>query len=342
MTIKYNIGKRTKATTENVSISGCSCVIHEIEKSTGHYTESNFCRVGKHTSTTALIKHLASHELNYKLYGVICPEANISKRMYTGALNKDARKFLLIDKTQKHPRGVVWTSKMNLVIDDPFNQVPHWCLRPEELINIKALTQGGLFSKVSYPDDSPSRHTGYRDGRTKLLRKRFKNNTTRITSYASGTRLGSFTFSPGTNVYDLTVPAVSEQHISDNEWKSIFHNMEYNWFASSYFGGLNIYPPEKLVEDALNHIVNAEFDIGMIGGNWKCNSSHDTIRIMCAISEQLGWDSGTSKKHPYLEYNGQKVYFKWVPFVYESPLHRDHPVSAMVYSRTPIHWEEMS
>ena len=345
--MKYNIGKSTLLESEEVSISGCSSELYEVRRTTGvKHRAGPFHNASEYTSTSNALKRFTKSRVDRILRGVLCAKANITRLMYTKAANPLARSFLLISKEHKNPLGMVWTHKDNLVMDDPFNQVPHWCLRPYELIDMKGLTQGGLFSTVPdarYNENKrlPERHTGYRDGRKKLMNKRFKHNDTNITSYSSGNTVGSFSMEPTIPGYDIDIPTLSEQHISESEWKPIFDRLDSYWTARDYFGGVHPYPPESLVADALEWIVNSRYDIGAVGGNWKCNSSHDTIRVLCAIAEQLGWDSATSKKHPYLVHDGTKIYFKWIPFVYESPLHKDHPVSAMVWSKSPIHWEEI-
>lgn len=141
---------------------------------------------------------------------------------------------------------------------------------------------------------------------------------------------------------------ITEKHRSDEVNALMGCDAAYkSWWISAYFAGIEYLQPEELVEAVTKErCSSARSDddvLHFIGGNWNCTSSTDSIRVFMAFAERMRKSNrGPMAGAHWAETKDRKrAYFNIVPWVFESPQHRDHPSSVMMLSNKPLVWERV-
>jgi hypothetical protein len=375
MSIEY-VANTLKVITESISITGCSARMESIKRvrrdraaiavEKAELTANPFITTKTHPSTVAFLKRRRRGEdLDNTLSGKIFPGATVPKSLILKSNTNRGTNYLMC--AQDDPSKVYILAHKTDELDeitDPKKQLPWWCLRPYKHFDIGALIEGGLFGKrrQHFKGD-------YKTSRDIAVRKKPKKNELVVQrGWGGDDDVTIPRFEQSVNSFDerrsTTPPQLSEQHISQTEWLKCFdfpnrrgtradeNEKRLPWWSVSYFQGVSMPTPEELVEGTLEYISGEIEDresvgeknplIGFIGGNWKCATATDSIRVMLALYEAINWTTTTaSGKCAYLVHKGRNIYLMPLPFIYESPVHRDHPVSLMVYSDVPMKWSKV-
>jgi hypothetical protein len=144
--------------------------------------------------------------------------------------------------------------------------------------------------------------------------------------------------------------SMSTAQISRDEWKDPtgLHNESIGrqWWWHMAAQNKTLPPMDEQVQDIVDEIaVSLGEDEGRLvlcGGNMKCTSPGDSVRLVLMLAQAMDWPSPHKKNMRYFTgSNGQRVYMALFPFIWESPQHENHPVYGAVFSTKPLHWEEI-
>lgn len=237
------------------------------------------------------------------------------------------------------------------------DNLPMWCLRPEEVLDPQALFASGFLRQqgrnnevdpecpwrkqandLEYPQPygSNTMHIREPDGGENVYGQ-----TSTAGYWGNGYAMSRMTFGSSYNVEYLEY---TEHHKSD-EWRDTFNNLP--WWVYMYMDGKRPADRDDLIEAAIDTAAddlneNAERDLVAVGGNWNCASSTDAIRVICAFADSLIENHQVGEVARYEASDGTPVYVALLPYVYESPQHADHPCCCMFFSLKPIVIREVS
>lgn len=258
-----------------------------------------------------------------------------------------------------HPRaGTITLNKWT----DLVQHMPWWVLRPWELFNTKAMIEQGLVRVKtgkakkrpnSWQVDNPTKRFPAKYGHNgkhlptslktaKLEWKRYKGYWGGNPQYverisATVAVAAAYTGSPLHGVKGST------RHVSQ-DMGELFGKTPW-WAGWTMLGYKNIEAQAVLQEISKGAIerFKAGRDIIMIGGNWNCGTATDSIRPLMVLAEKLAKkkQDPCSDKPAWFMHNGKRIYFAILPYIYESPQHRHHPVNCAFLSDEPLYIKQV-
>lgn len=151
----------------------------------------------------------------------------------------------------------------------------------------------------------------------------------------------------GTTKLQVTGPAPALHYVPRaKEWSDELSLPSLPWWESMRVMGQPIHTAYDLMPMVITKVRSALSGprpsyappVCWFAGNMAVNGPYDSARqvfLMHSLAPEL--DLAAT---PFIEYRGERVYFKVLPFYYHSPQHRGHRCAAVLFSLEPIHLEE--
>lgn len=239
--------------------------------------------------------------------------------------------------------------------------IPYWVLRPWEMFDIKEMMRSGLIRVITHtartdPNGwamkTPSRRHpkgyGYNGKFLPDAPKKVKLRGSEVTGFWSGSTQSCEKLKIEADVRG----AWSSDPSHGLKFSTAHNSMDMGnilpetlpWWAAWYVAGYDYVTPEDVLE-AAGKRAQELFDKGrkivVVGGNWNCKRPDDSIRIVAALAEKIRDKGQTpiSTDPMWFMHNGKRVYFALLPYIYESPQHRDHPVQCAFLSDEPLYFQ---